>query len=201
MKLLRRERLAPAVRDRLFRVATDAFVSEGYERASLNAILAESGVGKSTFFYYFLDKEDLFASVIEASVARMAEAVGPIDLPKSPRAFWREGRAVMDRWGTAAASEPGLLGLLRAMQPLRHTNPRFDKAMNAVRVVYRALLLRGVELGVIRSDISVDTLIALTDAVDLALDDEFHRNPRTDDAAVAAHRARFFDVVQRILRT
>jgi hypothetical protein len=71
--------------------------------------------------------------------------------------------------------------------------------MNDVRAAYRALLLRGVELGVIRSDISVDTLIAPTDAVDFALDDVFHRNPHTDDAAVAAHRARFFDVVQRII--
>src|SRR5262245_34633299 len=101
MDSARTERLAPAVRERLFRAATKAFVSEGYERASLNAILAESGVGKSTFFYYFLDKEDLFASVIEAAVARLVEAVGPIDLPKSPRSFWRESRAVIERWGTA----------------------------------------------------------------------------------------------------
>lgn len=200
MESARRARLAFAVRERLFRVATKAFVSVGYERASLNAILAESGVGKSTFFYYFLDKGDLFASVIEAAVARMAEAVGPLDLPESPRTFWRDARAVIERWGKAAASEPDLLGLLRAMHPLRHTSPRLSMVMNEVRAAYRALLLRGVELGAVRRDISVDTLIALTEAIDLALDDEFHRNPNPDDAALAAHRARFFDVVQRILR-
>ena len=70
-----RDRLDPAVRDRLFSVATEAFVRDGYERASLNAILAEAGVGKSTFFYYFVDKEDLFASLIEAAVARIASLV------------------------------------------------------------------------------------------------------------------------------
>src|SRR6266508_6182347 len=121
MDSARRHRLDPAVRDRLFSVATEAFVRDGYERASLNAILAEAGVGKSTFFYYFVDKEDLFASVIEAAVARIAPAVGPFELPASPRRFWREGRAIMERWGYAAASEPGFLGLLRAMQPLRRT--------------------------------------------------------------------------------
>src|SRR5262249_38106548 len=155
--------------DQLFRVATKAFVSEGYERASLNAILAESGVGKSTFFYYFLDKEDLFASVIESAVARMIEAVGPIDLPESPRTFWRETRAVIERWGTAAASESEFPALLRAMQPLRRASPRLARVMNEVRAAYRALLLRGVKLGVIRKDISVDTLIVLIDAVDLSL--------------------------------
>ena len=180
---------------------TDAFVRDGYERASLNAILAEAGVGKSTFFYYFVDKEDLFASVIEAAFARIATVVGPLELPKSRTHFWREGVAIIERWGHAAASEPGFLGLLRAMQPLRRTaSPRLAQVMSEVRAEYRALLVRGVELGVVRDDIEVDTLIALTDAVDIALDDEFHQNPRPDDNALAAHRARVFDVIQRILR-
>ena len=196
----RRLRLDPAVRDQLFSVATDAFVRDGYERASLNAILAEAGVGKSTFFYYFADKEDLFASVIEAAVARIAAVIGPFDLPESSRRFWREGVALMERWGHAAATEPGFLGLLRAMQPLRRTaSPRLAQVMSEVRVEYRALLVRGVELGVVRDDIAVDTLIALTDVVDIALDDEFHQNPDADDVVVA-HRARVFDVIQRILR-
>jgi AcrR family transcriptional regulator len=201
MNAARRHRLDPAVRDRLFSVATKAFVRDGYERASLNAILVEAGVGKSTFFYYFVDKEDLFASVIEAAVARITAAVGPFELPAGPRYFWREGRAIIERWGYAAATEPGFLGLLRAMQPLRRTaSSRLTQVMSEVRLTYRALLVRGVELGVVRDDIEVDTLIALTDAVDVALDDEFHQIADPDDDAVTAHRARVFDVVQRMLR-
>jgi AcrR family transcriptional regulator len=201
MDTARRRRLDPAVRDRLFSVATEAFVRDGFERASLNAILAEAGVGKSTFFYYFVDKEDLFASVIEAGVARIAAAVGRFELPASPRHFWREGRAIIERWGYAAATEPGFLGLLRAMQPLRRTaSSRLAQVMSEVHLTYRALLVCGVELGVVRDDIEVDTLIALTDAVDVALDDEFHQIPEPDDDAVTAHRARVFDVVQRMLR-
>jgi AcrR family transcriptional regulator len=201
MNAARRHRLDPAVRDRLFAVATEAFVRDGYERASLNAILAEAGVGKSTFFYYFVDKDDLFATVIEAAVARITAAVGAFELPASPRHFWREARAIMERWGYAAATEPGFLGLLRAMQPLRRAaSSRLAQVMSEVRLTYRALLVRGVELGVVRDDIEVDTLIALTDAVDVALDDEFHQNPDPDDDAVAAHRARVFDVIQRMLR-
>jgi AcrR family transcriptional regulator len=201
MNAARRHRLDPAVRHRLFSVATEAFARDGYERASLNAIIAAAGVGKSTFFYYFVDKEDLFASVLEAAVARIAAAVGPVDLPASPRPFWREARAIIERLGHVAASEPDFLGLLRAMQPLRRTaSSRLAQVMSEVRLAYRALLVRGVELGVVRDDIEVDTLIALTDAVDVALDDAFHQNLDPDDDAVTAHRARVFDVVQRILR-
>jgi AcrR family transcriptional regulator len=201
MNAVRRHRLDPAVRDQLFSVATDAFVRDGYERASLNAMIAEADVGKSTFFYYFVDKEDLFASVIEAAIARIAAAVGPVELPERPSCFWREGRKLIERWGHAAAGEPGFLGLLRAMQPLRRTaSSRLAQVMSDVRLTYRALLIRGVELGVVRDDIEVDTLIALTDAVDVALDDEFHQHPDPDDDVLAAHRARVFDVVQRIVR-
>jgi AcrR family transcriptional regulator len=201
MNTTRRDRLDPAVRDRLFSLATEAFVRDGYERASLNAILAEAGIGKSTFFYYFSDKEDLFASVIEAAVGRIAAAAGPFDLPASPRHFWREARAIIERLGDVAASQPGFHGLLRAMQPFRRTaGSRLAQVMNEIRLTYRALLVRGVELGVVRDDIEIDTLIALTDAVDVALDDAFHRNPDPDDDAVRAHRARIFDVVRRILR-
>ncbi len=201
MNSARRDRFDPAVRDRLFSVASDAFVRDGYERASLNAILGEAGVGKSTFFYYFIDKEDLFASVVEAAVARIAAAVGPVELPRRAPRFWREARALIERWGHAAANEPGFLGLLRAMQPLRRiASPRLAQVMNEVRLTYRSLLSRGVKLGVVRNDIDVDTLIALADAIDIVFDDQFHQNPDPDDDGLAAHRARVFDGLQRICR-
>ena len=79
--------MAPDVRDRLFAVASAAFARDGFAPASLNAILAEAGVGKSTFFYYFDDKEDLFASVLEAGMERIAKTVGRAPLPESPKRF------------------------------------------------------------------------------------------------------------------
>ncbi len=71
-----------------------------------------------------------------------------------------------------------------------------DEAQN----FFRVLLVRGVELGVIRSDLSIETMMALIDAIDLVLDDEFHQNPDPDEDVIAAHRFRVFDVIQRILR-
>ena len=193
--------LDPAVCQRLLTVAAKAFAQQGYERASLNAILATAGIGKSTFFYYFLDKEDLFASVLEAAIARVAAVAGPLAPPADPSHFWQEATAIIERWGLAAAAEPGFVGLLRAFQPMRrHASPRLLRVMDEARGVYRALLVRGVELGLVRGDIDVDTLVALADAIDLVLDDEFHRNPAPDRAAVDAHRSRVIDIVQRLVR-
>lgn len=199
--LERSKSLAPTVRHRLFGVAAAAFAQQGYERASLNAILAAAGMAKSTFFYYFLDKEDLFASVLEAAFARVATVAGLFTLPDDATRFWQEATAIIERWGIAAAAEPGFVGLLRAFQPMRRTaSPRLMRVMDKARGVYRALLTRGIEFGVVRSDLGVDTMIALTDAIDLVLDDEFHRDPAPDDATLKAHRSRVIDIVHRLIR-
>lgn len=192
--------LDPVVRDRLFAIATDAFAQHGYG-ASLNAILAAAGMGKSSFFYYFTDKEDLFAAVLEAALARVAAAAGSPTLPSNAKRFWPEAIAIIAQWGAAADAEPGFIGLLRAFQPVRRTaGPRLSRAMDAAWQLYRSLLCRGVELGVVRHDLSVDTMMALTEAIDLVMDDEFHRQPAPDSAALDAHRTRVIDVIQRLIR-
>ncbi len=197
----RSDRIDPVVRDRLFAAATAAFVQHGYERASLNAILAAAGMGKSSFFYYFLDKEDLFASTLEAALARVAEAAGPVAPPTSTAGYWEEVTAAVGRWGAAVDAEPGFVGLLRAFQRMRRAaSPRLLRTMDEAQNFFRVLLVRGVELGVIRSDLSIETMMALIDAIDLVLDDEFHQNPDPDEDVIAAHRLRVFDVIQRILR-
>ncbi len=43
-------------------------------------------------------------------------------------------------------------------------------------------------------------MMALTEAIDLVLDDEFHRNPAPDAAALEAHRIRAIDIFQRLIR-
>ena len=193
--------MASAVRERLFAVAGAAFARDGFEPASLNAILLEAGVGKSTFFYYFVDKEDLFASVLEAKMARIAKAVEPIALPDSRKRFWAETTALFERWAHGAANEPDFLALQRALQPLRRApSPRLAEVMRDVVAVYRRVLERGVELGLVRSDLPLDTLVALTEAVDLVFDDLLHRNAAPTAAALDAHRARVFDTVRRLLR-
>lgn len=191
--------LDPVVRQRLFAAATEAFGRDGYEGASLNGVLTAAGVGKSTFFYYFHDKMDLFATILEDAYSRVLAAAGPVDLPDDPSRFFAAVATATDRWSMAAIAEPGFLGLLRALHPMRRAaNPRLRQAMGEMRGAYRALLARGVELGVVRSDVGLDTLIAFIEAVDTVLDDELHRDGPPDVAGIAAHRALVVDTIQRL---
>lgn len=193
--------LDPTVRQRLFAAATEAFGRDGYEGASLNGMLTAAGVGKSTFFYYFHDKMDLFASVLADAYSRVLAAAGPIDLPDDPSRFFAAVATATERWGVAAIAEPGFLGLLRALHPMRRTaGPGLRHAMGEMRGAYRALLARGVELGVVRRDIGLDTMIAFVEAVDIVLDDELHRDGPPDAAAIKAHRALVVDTIQRLIQ-
>lgn len=49
--------------------ATELFLKVGYEQASIDAILVQSGGSKSTLYAYFPTKQDLFRAVIDNVVA------------------------------------------------------------------------------------------------------------------------------------
>ena len=52
-------------RHRLLEVAEELFEQHGYERVSPADIAAVAEIGRTTFYEYFVDKEDLLASLVE----------------------------------------------------------------------------------------------------------------------------------------
>ena len=63
--------------ERLFEAAADEFASHGFDGASLNRIIDRAGMSKGSLYYYFNDKNDLFATVIET----YQQADGSIQVP------------------------------------------------------------------------------------------------------------------------
>lgn len=59
-------------RSRVLLVAERLFVTRGYARTSLEAIIAESGLTRGAIYHHFDGKEALFAAVAEAISARAA---------------------------------------------------------------------------------------------------------------------------------
>ena len=67
----------------LIRIAYRLFVSRGYEHTSVDEIIAEAGIAKGTYYYYFESKEQMLESVIGMMLqaeAEKAEAVLLSDL-------------------------------------------------------------------------------------------------------------------------
>ena len=77
----RLSRRKAAGRMELLDVAEQLFADQGYERISPADITAVAGYGRTTFYEYFTDKEDLLASLVEERLpvvyARFLEGIPP----------------------------------------------------------------------------------------------------------------------------
>ncbi len=82
------ERLSVERRDRILEAAAREFAVHGFEGATLNHILAAAGISKGAAYYYFDDKADLFATVVQHYWQHMLSHVA-IDLEQLTAAtFW-----------------------------------------------------------------------------------------------------------------
>ena len=74
--------LDPARETRLIAAAANAFTDVGYELASLNHIIGEAGMSKSSFYHYFPDKQRLHDHVVTALRVRFAAGLRLPDLER-----------------------------------------------------------------------------------------------------------------------
>jgi TetR/AcrR family transcriptional repressor of mexJK operon len=56
-----------AKRHAILAAATDVFLRQGYEAATLDAVAAAAGVSKQTIYSHFTDKQTLFVAVVDAA--------------------------------------------------------------------------------------------------------------------------------------
>ncbi len=52
-------------RDKLIKTAVELFYRQGYKATGINQIIAEAGVAKNTFYYYFRSKDDLCVTYLQ----------------------------------------------------------------------------------------------------------------------------------------
>jgi AcrR family transcriptional regulator len=62
-----------ATRAHLVDVATRLFAERGYDRTSIEAVLAESGVSRGSLYHHFPGKDALFWAVLEGVAARVGQ--------------------------------------------------------------------------------------------------------------------------------
>lgn len=73
------------IRQRIIDVAREEFLQKGFEKASIRTITARAKTAKSNLYNYFNDKNDLFYSVLEPTVAEIRkglEMVKQFNIPK-----------------------------------------------------------------------------------------------------------------------
>ena len=185
--------LAPSARSRLLRIATKHFARRGLEGASLNEILAEAGISKGAYYYYFEDKDDLLATVLESAVDTL---LGRLPMPAfdalAPAEFWPTVERFVANWAAAMASPRELFQGAVLFTAAQRQSARFAPILAKTHAIYRTLIEPGQRLGCVRRDLPADALVRLLEANDAALDSLFL-------ASLRQHTALVFDTFQRLL--
>ncbi len=148
----------------LLDAAAAEFAVRGYDGASLNRIIAAAGISKGAFYYYFDDKADLLATVIERAMAALVEGVALDVTELRPDDFWQRLETAFVTMVGNAARHPWLAGIGRLFYA-----PPADEAVGAMvraelgRAVgfLAAVVRRGRELGTVRTDLAEELTVAM----------------------------------------
>lgn len=193
--------LAPEARARLLGIATAHIAKLGFERASLNEILTEAGVSKGSYYYYFEDKDDLFATTLESAIDGMlARLPVPAFDTLTRDDFWPAVERFVENWSAAFGSSTDLVQAGAQLSESQRKNPRFAPLLEKGQAIYRMLIEHGRRLGCIRTDLPVGALVRLLEVNDAALDAIFFStHAKVTPATLDKHFHLVFDTFKRLL--
>jgi AcrR family transcriptional regulator len=166
--------LTPERQEALLAAAADEFAAYGYTAASMNRIVERAGSSKGAFYYYFENKADLLATVVEAAMARvLTEMQFPEPESLSAATFWDRLRETMLESMRLLDVETWYMRVLHAFYRLREEKEAREATagvMDRSRELLAAFLRRGRDLGVVRTDLPLDLLVDIYVAADEAGD-------------------------------
>lgn len=204
MSRRRFENLDAERQQRLFESAAEEFGDHGYEGASLNRIIARSGMSKSSLYYYFDDKADLFSTLIDRSIAFVFREVGGFDPTRlTAETYWQALEDIYQR-GIGVVNRHGwLLRFGAIFYRLRGDPARKAITSDSFEATGRwvtALLARGQDLGVIRRDLPDSLLLESTMALLEVMDRwvVLHWNDLDEAGRLAMCRTQI-DMLRRLL--
>lgn len=189
---------------RLFESAAEEFAAHGFDGASLNRILETSGMSKSSLYYYFDDKADLFTTMIERSLAVLFKEIGGFDpAALDAETFW-DGFEELYRRAIAVVDRNAWLVQFGGMFYRLRSDPRQGSAtgrlFRAAREWVALIIARGQALGVVRTDLPqsllIDATMSLLESLDRWVVAHWSELERTEkDAMPRQHIALFRSLI------
>jgi AcrR family transcriptional regulator len=185
-------------REHLLTLAAREFAAHGFEGASLNRILAAAHIGKSSAYYYFEDKADLFCTTVGYCLDRLQLApAGEVFATLTAETFWTTLAEIHAHALLRARQQPWLFGAVRAADHLAPESLQQASLAGLVRSLAHyqltgmgATVQRGQDLELIRSDLPNGLLVAWFQAIDNASDDWLLAQLDTLDEAAIGHISR-----------
>ncbi len=195
--------LETEMRNRILEAAAVEFAARGFEGTSLNQLLDRLGMSKGSFYYYFDNKEDLFTTVVDHAWSTLLPVekleLGVLDAST----FWPTLQSLMREARARVHANPWLVGFTRLLYEPPETvgvrealAEKFDQA----RQWQAGLILRGQEVGAVRSDLPAELLQVLLVGADEAGDRWMVENwERLEESEVERFLEEVFAIFRRML--
>lgn len=155
-------------KDRVLGISKTQFAINGYDVTSLNLLLKELDISKGQFYYWFEDKADLFFTVLQEGLDALCLRLEEHGQPTSAAGYWdhiRESRLLSERfWADHDFVEIGQM----VSQQIPSNHPIYERLLVCSTPLQNHFIegLRlGQEWGLVRTDLSVEILLRLTDGV------------------------------------
>ena len=165
-------KMKPERREKLFAAATREFTAHGFEQASLNNIIAEVGMSKSSFYHYFANKTELFEQILQqalAPLAQIAKAFQPEILTRDT--FWPLILSTSQGSSDLFVNQPEIFDVGRMFHRNLHEPNGICKAMmEAPLALVTRILEHGKVIGTIRDDLPTSLLIEAVMGLGMAID-------------------------------
>ena len=167
-------KLDPERQREILECAGMEFGARGFEHASLNRIIGKAGLNKGIFYYYFDGKADLFATVVQMVWDRFFPAGGFDVTTLEAATFWPRLMDLFHESHARVAEEPWLAGITRLLllDPPESTGADavIERMLARGQAWSRAILERGQQVGVVRTDLPLGVLLDVIGAADQAAD-------------------------------
>ena len=193
-------RLDAEKQEAILEVAEQEFAEHGFDKASFNRIIAAAGVSKGAMYYYFDDKADLFATVLERVAGALFDALGELGEVSDPRSFWSAVEAMLTRAITWFATHPRAAVLARQLASAELAAlPGLGPLYDAGDQLLEEMLRRGQAVGAVRDDLPLPLLARLLNRTGEVVDVYIARHyDELEGEEVARLHQQTMDLLERI---
>jgi AcrR family transcriptional regulator len=195
------EKLDPQRQQRIIDAAGQEFARSGYKAASLNAIIEAASLSKGSFYYYFDSKEDLFLTVLQHVSEVIFQGEQPDFSDLTVETFWPAIEAMSDRSYAYGREHDWVVKMSKMMkQELDGLGDVLQGFFAQMAGVLHSFLSKGQALGLVRTDVPIDLLMSISQAMDQGMDQWIAAQwETTDPALMKRYIASVFEMTKLML--
>ncbi|WP_284638108.1 TetR/AcrR family transcriptional regulator [Paenibacillus silviterrae] len=161
-------------RREIMNTSRELFISQGYEKTSINDIIHKMGVAKGTFYHYFKSKEEIADAVIRDALEKVIEAFHLIRLASDLNAIDKLNKII--RFFLQEATIHYHTGLMKYLH--REDNIRLHKKMKVALInefvpIISEVVMQGIDEKVFNTDYPQETTEFLLIGMNFMLDPSY----------------------------